>query len=142
MGTHFIREIMDECSFLPPPEGAGNLLQMTKTIERPPMTMQISEQGGVAVVALDGDVDLQHSPKVRKGLLDLLGAGRAVVVDMARVTYIDSSGVASLVEAFQTARKTGLAFALAGVSPAALRVLQLARLDRVFAIHASLDEAL
>ncbi|MBF0305544.1 MAG: STAS domain-containing protein [Alphaproteobacteria bacterium] len=106
------------------------------------MTMQISEQAGVAVVALDGDVDLQHSPKVRKGLLDLLGAGRTVVVDMARVSYIDSSGVASLVEAFQTARKAGLAFALAGVSPAALRVLQLARLDRVFAIHASLDEAL
>jgi anti-sigma B factor antagonist len=47
-----------------------------------------------------------------------------------------------LVEAFQSARKVGIRFALVSVSDAAMRVLQLARLDRIFSIHASLDDAL
>lgn len=106
------------------------------------MTLDIRQIGGTAVVALSGDVDLQTSPKVRKGLLQCLGDKRDILVDMARVTYIDSSGVASLVEAFQGARKNGTRFGLAGVSPAAMRVLELARLDRVFAIHPDVDAAL
>jgi len=58
------------------------------------------------------------------------------------VTYIDSSGVASLVEAFQRAKGRGSGFALVSVNPAALRVFQLARLDKVFVIHESLQEGL
>jgi len=106
------------------------------------MNLNIHDVGDFAVVALHGDVDLQNSPRVRKGLLQCLSQGRNVLVDMGGVTYIDSSGVASLVEAFQTARKAGIRFALVGVSAAAMRVLQLTRLDRVFAIHPSLDEAM
>lgn len=106
------------------------------------MNLHIARVGEYAVVALQGDVDLQNSPRVRKSLLQCLSEGRNVLVDMAAVTYIDSSGVASLVEAFQTARKAGIRFALVGVSAAAMRVLQLARLDRVFAIHPTLEDAM
>ena len=142
LGTHFIREIMDEMAFLPPPPGAGNLLQLVKRIGRSAMSLDINHVGAVAVLSLSGDIDLQHAPKVRKGLLDAVGERRDVVVDLARVSYIDSSGIACLVEAFQTARRNGTGFALAGVSPAALRVLELARLDKVFTIHPSVDTAL
>jgi anti-sigma B factor antagonist len=65
-----------------------------------------------------------------------------VLVDLSAVDYIDSSGIASLVEAFQKAKKAGTGFALASPNPAALRVLELARLDRVFRIFATLEEAL
>lgn len=106
------------------------------------MSVDISTVDGNAVVSLKGDIDLQTSPKVRKALLQCMGEKRDVLVDLGGVTYIDSSGVASLVEAFQNARKSGTRFALVGVSPAAMRVLQLARLDRVFAIHATLEEGL
>jgi anti-sigma B factor antagonist len=105
------------------------------------MTVEIQTVQGVAVVVLKGDVDLQSSPKVRKALLQCLSDKRDVLVDMAAVSYIDSSGIASLVEAFQGARKAGTRFGLVGVSPSAMRVLQLARLDRVFAIHASVEDA-
>ena len=50
--------------------------------------------------------------------------------------------MASLVEAFQTAKKSGTDFALVSVNAAALRVLELARLDKVFTIHGSLAEGL
>jgi len=105
------------------------------------MKYEIRDAGNVAVVALEGDVDLEQSPTARKVLLECVEQGRDVVVDMASVTYIDSSGIASLVEALQTARRKGTAFALAAVSASARRVLELARLDKVFTIHTTVDAA-
>jgi anti-sigma B factor antagonist len=106
------------------------------------MKHEIRESGGHTVVVFEGDVDLDSSPAARKVLLECVKLKRSIVVDMSEVSYIDSSGVASLVESLQAARKAGLGFALATVSESAMRVLQLARLDKVFPIHASLDEAL
>ena len=106
------------------------------------MNYEIRDEAGVAVVTLKGDVDLESSPKVRSALLDCVGMKRGVLVDMSGVAYIDSSGVASLVEAYQTARKGGTPFALVEVSESAMRVLELARLDKVFTIHATLADGL
>lgn len=106
------------------------------------MSVDITTVEGVALVSLVGDIDLQNSPRIRKALLQCLSEKKDVLVDLGGVTYIDSSGVASLVEAFQNARRGGSRFGLVGVSPAALRVLQLARLDKVFAIYGTLQEAL
>lgn len=102
----------------------------------------VREERGRIVVALEGEVDLEHSPRARELLLDSVRRGRGVLVDLAGVTYLDSSGVASLVEAFQAARRQGTGFGLACVSPAARRVLELGRLDRVFAIHETVQAGL
>ena len=66
---------------------------------------------------------------------------RVVVVDMSGVAVIDSSGVASLLEAFQTARKRGKEFVLASVGESVSRVLKLARLDTVFKITDDVEGA-
>ncbi len=101
-----------------------------------------TEEKGYAIIELDGEVDLSCSPDARKQILECLGANKDLLVDLSRVSYIDSSGVASLVEGYQTAKKKSLKFGLVGVSDAAMNVLQLARLDKVFPIHASVDERL
>ena len=106
------------------------------------MEHSVREQAGVAVASLSGDVDLESSPRARELLLGLVLGGRSVLVDLSGVGYIDSSGVASLIEAFQLARRSGTGFALVAPTPSALRVLQLARLDRVFTIHPTLADAL
>jgi anti-anti-sigma factor len=106
------------------------------------MNMQTQEHDGAVVVSLAGEIDLQHSPSVRKQLMELMFARRDVLVDMKGVAYIDSSGIASLVEAYQMARKNATRFVLVAVSQPALRVLQLARLDKVFALADSVDAAL
>lgn len=98
------------------------------------------EEQGYAIIELDGEVDLSCSPDARKQILECLGAKKDLLVDLSGVTYIDSSGVASLVEGYQTAKKKSLKFGLVGVSAAAMNVLQLARLDKVFPIHASIEE--
>ena len=105
------------------------------------MTVTLSERQGVQVVTLSGEIDLQTSGEVRDAVLRCLGQQGPVVVDMAGIAYIDSSGVASLVEGFQVARQQGTPFVLASVSPAAMRVLRLARLDSIFTIAADVDTA-
>ena len=106
------------------------------------MEHDVREDRGSFIVSLRGEVDLENSPKAREILLECVGKGQGVVVDLSEVSYIDSSGVASLVEAFQSAKKGGSGFGLVSVNPAALRVLELARLDKVFTIHKTLAEGL
>ncbi|MDH5488646.1 MAG: STAS domain-containing protein [Rhodospirillaceae bacterium] len=106
------------------------------------MEISVSETAGVNVVALSGEIDLQTSPKLRGELLGLIANKKPLVVEMSDVSYIDSSGVASLVEAFQTARSKNLGFSLAAIGDAPLRVLKLARLDGVFVIHDTLENAI
>jgi anti-sigma B factor antagonist len=106
------------------------------------MAHRVREERGTLVVSFEGDVDLEYSPQARRVLLDLVNQGRDVLVDLSGVGYIDSSGVANLVEAFQLSRQNGTGFALVSVNAAALRVLELARLDKVFRIFASVEDGL
>ncbi len=106
------------------------------------MKHSIREEGSCVVVAFEGDVDLESSRRAREILLEWVGRERGLVVDLSRVTYIDSSGVAALVETFQKARQGGTSFALASVSDATMRVLRLARLDKVFTIFARVEDGL
>ena len=91
------------------------------------------------VLRLSGDVDLHSSPKAREAILVCLKQKSALFVDLSDVSYMDSSGVASLVEGYQTAKKQGLEFGLLAVAQPVMNVLKLARLDKVFPIHASLE---
>jgi len=106
------------------------------------MNYQTREERGAMVVAFEGDVDLQSSPDARKVLLEAVGKGMPIMVDLSGVGYIDSSGVASLVESFQAARKAGQNLILVSVSDGAKRVLELARLDKVFTICDTLEDGL
>jgi anti-sigma B factor antagonist len=106
------------------------------------MTAEVNMQQDYAVVRLTGEIDLHSSPQGRKLILACLRDGRPTLVDLSAVSYIDSSGVASLVEGYQLARERELDFGLVGVSAAALNVLKLARLDQVFPIYASVQARL
>ncbi len=106
------------------------------------MEHEIVERDGAVIVGFTGDVDLQSSPAARKILLECVERKIPVLVDLSGVNYIDSSGIASLVESLQTARKGGGNLVLVSVSEAALRVLELARLDKVFTICTNIEEGL
>ena len=106
------------------------------------MAFPVEDKQGFAVITLKGEVDLKNSPDARKVILNSLKRRKPVLVDLSCVQYIDSSGVASLVEGLQYARSNDLGFSLVGVSEPALNVLRLARLDQVFRIYASLEDGL
>ena len=94
------------------------------------------------ILSLTGEVDLESSPELRQTLIEEVNKAQHIIVNMAEVHYIDSSGIASLVEAFQGVRHKGMKFALVDVSEGAMRVLSLARLDKVFTLFQIIDEAL
>lgn len=105
------------------------------------MKYPVTENSGYTIISLTGEVDLNFSPAARQQILKYLNQNKNLLVDLSQVEYIDSSGVASLVEGFQVARQKKIFFALVGVSRAAMQVLQLARLDKVFPIFDSIDAA-
>ena len=108
--------------------------------------LQISTRLAANAIVVDivGDIDLYNSPDLRKTLLSALrekGAPR-VVINLSAVKYIDSSGVASLVEGLKISRDLGRRFILYWLSPAAREVLELSRLIRVFEVVENESQAL
>jgi anti-sigma B factor antagonist len=93
---------------------------------------------------VSGDIDLSSSPEVRSVLLRELRESRTprVIFNLTKVRYIDSSGIASLVEGLKASRDVGSRLVLFGLSPIAREVLQLSRLLKVFEIYESEDQAL
>lgn len=79
------------------------------------------------VYVLAGEVDLSVAPALRARLVEIAGrAGREVVLDMAGVEFVDSSGVRALIEVQATLEAYGGRLVLRGVTPAARRVLEMA----------------
>ncbi len=96
------------------------------------------------VIDLKGHVDLFSSRDMRSAILDAINEGtvQRVAINLTGVSYIDSSGIASLVEGLQLARSKKCRLVLFGLQPDARKVLELARLDRVFDIRITELEAL
>ena len=108
--------------------------------------MQISarREDKTTIFDVTGDIDLANSPEIRKALLREIRETRTpkVVMNLTKVRYIDSSGVASLVEALKASRDAGSRFILFGLSPAAREVLQLSRLLKIFEVYENEEQAL
>jgi anti-sigma B factor antagonist len=109
-------------------------------------TMQISTRRNdkATIFDLSGDIDFANSPKVRDSVLREICEIRTsrVVVNLSQVRYMDSSGVASLVEGLKASRDLGSRFILVGLSTSARDVLQLSRLIKVFEIYDNEEQAM
>jgi anti-sigma B factor antagonist len=103
---------------------------------------EIQDMGEYLLLTLSGEVDLFNSPHARQVILSSIDDKRDLLIDLSGVKYIDSSGVASLVEGYQTAKNMQVNYGLVNVSEAAMNVLNLAHLDKVFPMYQSADEFL
>lgn len=92
-------------------------------------------RAGGAEVLVAGDVDLESSPDLLATLHKAMPRSGRLVVDLAGVTYIDSSGVAVLIQALKQAGRRGAGFVLRDPSARVLAVLAMAQLDRLFEIE-------
>ena len=108
--------------------------------------MQISDRqvGQTTIFDVSGDIDLANSPDFRKALLREIRENRRprVVMNLIKVRYIDSSGVASLIEGLKASRDLGTRFILFGLSGSAREVLQLSRLLKIFEVYDNEEQAL
>jgi anti-sigma B factor antagonist len=98
------------------------------------LNIQVNEKKpGVFVVSLGGDLDMSSSPQVRNILLPIFRKKVShIIVDLAEVPYIDSSGIATFVEALQLSRKDKVRFSLAGAGRRVESIFDLAYLKNIF----------
>ena len=107
------------------------------------MNIVVRTEGNVAVLVVSGEVDLYHSPTLLNKLTDLIKQNqKRILLNFQSVTYIDSSGLATLIGAYQQLKPQGGQLRLAHVSKNVQNVFAVARLDKVFSIHANEEEAL
>ena len=98
---------------------------------------------GNTVLEVVGELDAYTSPRLREQLVDQSRAGRhRLVVDLAEVSFMDSSGLGVLVGGLKRARAAGGSVTLTGASAHILGVLRITGLTRVFAVYATTAEAL
>jgi len=97
---------------------------------------------GMTVVDIFGHIDLSSSPALRKTMLDCLKSTDRLAANLSEVKYIDSSGIASLLEILKEARNKKKKFVMFGLTVGVREVLQLTRLTGVFEICETEDEAL
>lgn len=107
--------------------------------------MQITErtEDNIPIVSISGDIDLESSPKLRAFLKPLSSAKTPkLLLDFGQVTYIDSSGLATLIEYFQAVQGFGGKLALASLSPRVKNVFEIVRLEQIFSLHPDIPSAL
>jgi anti-sigma B factor antagonist len=97
---------------------------------------------GCTVLEVRGDLDMATAPQLRDGLQRLVDAGdRQVVMDLAGVGFMDSSGLGTLVVMFQVLRAVGGRLRLAAVQPAVYGVLRITSVDRAIDVYDTVQAA-
>lgn len=107
------------------------------------MNIDIERKNNTVIIKPLGEIDLHNSPQLRKTLQEVIKNDTAILlIDLEGVSYMDSSGLATLVEAFQHISKQGKKFALFSLQDTVKNIFSIARLDEIFAIYPSLEKAL
>jgi anti-sigma B factor antagonist len=95
------------------------------------------------VLPLEGDIDLHVSPVVSESLSAIIKKKpERIVIDLSRATYIDSAGMAALMQAMQEVEAYGGQFFLSGLQETIRSIFEISRLDRTFRIFPDVDTAL
>ncbi|MCS7034014.1 MAG: STAS domain-containing protein [Phycisphaerae bacterium] len=101
-------------------------------------------EGNTVFITVDGDVDARNSPELRETLIDLIRREKPkkLILNLGNVRYMDSSAIAVLVESLKILRGSGGSMILTNLQPRVKGLLEIARLQSIFAIAASEAEAL
>ena len=103
------------------------------------LTIDVEQANGQYVITAAGEVDLSTSPDLRAAILKGVKNDEDLNIDLAGVEYMDSSGVATLVEGLKSCTAKQKSFSLIRPSEPVMKVLQLARLNTLFKIKETVD---
>ena len=106
------------------------------------MTITVRESLAARIVDLEGEIDLGTSPKLRRTLFDQLKETPKLALNLQALRYIDSSGIATLIEVLKDAKNLGKEFVLFGMTPAVRDVFRLTHVNRIFLIFETEEDAI
>lgn len=106
------------------------------------LAIEVRRDAAAVEVHLRGEIDLKNSPRLRSTLQELVTSKpRRVILDLTDVTYVDSSGMGTIVEFRRKLQPSGGVLVLSGLQERVRSVLEITRLDHFFRITNTLDEA-
>ena len=107
------------------------------------LNIEIKTTEGVEFLILEGEIDMYVAPQIRGTLLNASNVcEKAVAIDLNSVSYMDSSGIATLIEGLQVTKRRGARLVLFGVQPNVMDMLRLAKLHDFFEVYQTEREAL
>ena len=107
------------------------------------MPIKVENKEGLAVCHVVGEIDINSSPDIKKAFDKLISKKEPkIVINFAKVTYVDSSGLATLVELLKNMRAYGGRMRLANLSPKVKSLFEITKLDKLFEILADEAEAI
>ena len=106
------------------------------------MKVNCSVQNNIQIVEVEGDLDFHSSPNLRQTLNQLADKKTPkIVINLKKVGYMDSSGIATFVEALQKTKKYQGNLVLSEMAPGVRGVFEIAKLDGIFSLAATNQEA-
>ena len=107
------------------------------------LKLEVSKIKDIAVVRCRGQIIFgEEADELRRIILGLLNETKRIVLNLAWIAHIDSSGLGTLVASFISARNRGAQIKFAALSPEAQRVLRITNVDRIFQVYGSTEEAI
>ena len=107
------------------------------------LRIEVRRQGDWSVVEVGGEIDVATAPRLREQLISLVNDERyQIVVDMAGVDFIDSTGLGVLISGLKRVKTRGGTFALSCTEPRILKVFEITGLLAVFPVHDTVDDAI
>lgn len=98
--------------------------------------------GATVLTLLEERIDAHNSGELKEFILNLIEQGEAnIVVHLAKVRFIDSSGLGALLSGYKNAAAKAGKLSLSNVQPQVLSMFELTRLNRIFEIYRDLPEA-
>jgi anti-sigma B factor antagonist len=107
------------------------------------MEINVQEQGGISILRVVGDIDVNTSPEVKASFDGLVKAKKEkVVVNLKGVNYVDSSGLATLVEVFKNMRAYDGKLKLTNLSSKVMGLFEITKLNNLFDIFTEEADAI
>ena len=95
------------------------------------MSYKVTEEGNVATVHLDGEIDMDVTEKAKEVIFPHIDAGKEVHLNLSNVQYMDSSGISVLIESHQKALEKNTKVIIKDVSKSVLKVIMMAILEQI-----------
>ncbi|MRS12136.1 MAG: anti-sigma factor antagonist [Actinobacteria bacterium] len=106
------------------------------------LDISTSSEGASCTIALDGEVDVYTSARLRQELADVMDADCVhIVVDLESLAFIDSSGLGVLVSALRRVKERGGTLRLVCTKDGILKIFRITGLDKVFPLFTTVEEA-
>ena len=103
----------------------------------------LRHRDGVPILDVSGEIDIYTTPQFKEAVSAAIDEGKpAIIINMSKVAYMDSSGFGTLLSATKRLRPLNGALYLSGCNDAISRMLQITRLNTIFGVYATEDEAL